>query len=101
MSYTEKGPRLNILNNTLVIKENNVELVTDFNYRIIDIRFSKNLSIESKLPSDYLFRKTTNRLLIIKVNNRDEIMAACPECVDDPFLLTNHFLDNYLKPSVD
>ena len=45
MSYTEKGPRLNILNNTLVIKENNVELVTDFNYRIIDIRFSKNLSI--------------------------------------------------------
>ena len=74
MSYTEKGPRLNILNNTLVIKENNVELVTDFNYRIIDIRFSKNLSIESKLPSDYLFRKTTNRLLIIKVNNRDEII---------------------------
>jgi len=30
------------------------------------------------------------------LNNRDDILETCPECMDDPFLMSNHFLNNYL-----
>lgn len=60
--------------NSLIIKENNVEMNTAINYQAIDLRYYGKLSIESNLPSDYLFKKTDKRLLILKVNTRDEIL---------------------------
>ena len=46
------------------------------------------VNAEDRMSSSDVFAKY--------LNNRETIIANCPECGDDPFLLAEHFLEHYM-----
>ena len=67
-------------NNKIIVDIEKVSIESDIEYKALDIVFSDYIGIESLLPSDYLIKKSNSkslysRIIILKVNNREEILS--------------------------
>ena len=63
------------MSNTINIGKHIVEIDTDIVYKAIEIDYQGNLSISNLLPNDYLVRKGSGKLIILRLNRGDDIYS--------------------------
>ena len=56
------------------ILKNKVVIETDIEFYGLELEYIGNLSIESLLPEDYLISQGRNKIIILKINTRSEII---------------------------
>ena len=63
------------MSNTINIGKNIVEIDTNSIYKAIEIDFQGNLSISNLLPNDYLVKKGSGKLIILRLNTGNNIYS--------------------------